>query len=153
MRSIVAAVCLAVPLIACGGKHTGDDGVGGDGGPGNPDACVGLQCQVVDCNAMGKPPTTLSGTVFAPNGTLPLFGINVYVPNEDPGPFKEGVQCDKCSAGLPGFPIASVVTDDKGQFHLEGVPSGDNIPLVITIGKWRRQLKIAHVDSCNETAV
>src|SRR5262249_43834134 len=28
--------------------------------------CTGLDCQVVNCSKMGMPPTTLSGTVFAP---------------------------------------------------------------------------------------
>jgi hypothetical protein len=152
MRSIAVVVCLAIPLVACGPKKGGDDGAGDDGG-GGPDACAGLQCNVVNCAATGKPPTTLTGTVFAPNGTLPLFGINVYVPNADPGPFIEGVQCDTCSEGLPGSPIVAAVSDDKGQFRLENVPSGDNIPLVITIGKWRRQLTIAHVESCQDTAI
>jgi hypothetical protein len=113
--------------------------------------CVGLQCAVADCAAMNKPPTTISGTVFAPNGTLRLYGISVYVPNapvEPLAPFTPGVECGACANGLPGDPIVQTTTDDKGNFSLEGVPSGANIPVVITIGKWRRQLKIANVASC-----
>src|SRR4051812_14215884 len=64
--------------------------VRGDGG------CVGLECNIADCQAMGMSPTTISGTVFAPNGTLPLYGVSVYVPNADPGAFKPGVQCGSC---------------------------------------------------------
>jgi hypothetical protein len=71
MRAL--AVGLAI-CFGCGpnthGHNNGDDG----NTHGGPDSCVGLQCQVVNCQAMGMPPTTIKGTVFAPNGTLPLFG-------------------------------------------------------------------------------
>ncbi|HEX3477196.1 MAG TPA: hypothetical protein VHT91_19365 [Kofleriaceae bacterium] len=110
--------------------------------------CTGLECNVADCASMGKQPTTITGTVFAPNGTLPLFGINVYVPNSDPGPLKPGVQCGACSDGLPGNPIVQAVTDEAGKFTLQSIPDGDNIPLVITTGKWRRQIKIPKVAAC-----
>ena len=129
----------------CGDGYscTGDGRcVMGDGG------CTGIQCNIADCASMGKQPTTITGTVFAPNGTLPLFGINVYVPNSDPGPIKPGVQCGACSDGLPGNPIIQAVTDEAGKFTLQGIPDGDNIPLVITTGKWRRQIKIPKVSAC-----
>ena len=74
-------------------------------------------------------------------------------PNTDPGPFARRVQCSTCANGLPGDPIVTTVTDDKGNFSLEGVPSGADIPVVITIGKWRRQLKIASVASCATQAL
>jgi hypothetical protein len=40
--------------------------------------------------------------------------------------------------------------DANGRFSLIGVPPGDNIPLVITTGKWRRQIVVPHVDACTE---
>jgi hypothetical protein len=135
-------------LVACGGKG-GDDDDGGGGG----DACVGLECQVVDCAKQSKPATTLTGTVFAPNGTLPLFGVNVYVPRDPPAPFSEGAQCSRCTDALSGSPIARVQTDAAGQFRLENVPAGADIPLVITTGKWRRQIVIPRVDECAEAPV
>ncbi|HEU4732565.1 MAG TPA: carboxypeptidase-like regulatory domain-containing protein [Kofleriaceae bacterium] len=125
--------------------------VGGDTPP-----CQGLQCQVTDCEKQGMPATTITGTVFAPNGSLPLFGVSVYVPNvvDQPlPPFQDGVTCGSCSLGLPGNPVVSTVTDDQGKFSLVGVPNGASIPVVITIGKWRRQLKIANVASCASQAL
>jgi len=146
MRALIAA-CISIAIGACGPTrhHGGDD----DG----TDACVGMQCNVVNCASKGKPDTALSGTVFAPNGTLPLYGVNVYVPTSDPGPMPTGVTCNRCSAGLPGTPIVEGVTDEAGRFKLTGVPAGANIPLVITTGKWRRQLVIPNVDECTEVAV
>jgi hypothetical protein len=122
----------------------------GSAGDGTKD-CVGLQCQVVDCAATGRPETTLSGTVFAPNGRMPLFGVSVYVPSSEPGPFTEGAQCSRCMDQLPGDPIAHAVTDAAGRFTLTGVPSGTDIPLVITIGKWRRQVRVPVVAECGDT--
>nr|HEX4317147.1 hypothetical protein [Kofleriaceae bacterium] len=140
-------------LASCGGSSHGanpDTGVASDAAP-PLDACVGLQCQVTNCEAMGMSPTSISGTIFAPNGTLPLYEVNVYVPNGDPGAFTAGVQCSKCSDGLPGDPIAQTTSTESGSFELDDIPDGDNIPVVITIGKWRRQLVIPHVDKCTPT--
>lgn len=113
--------------------------------------CTGLQCQVASCESMGMPPTTISGTVFAPNGTLPLYGVNVYVPNADPGPLPDGATCDRCADALPGDPVAQTQSDEAGHFQLVDAPSGDNIPLVIVSGKWRRQITIPHVAQCADT--
>jgi hypothetical protein len=118
-----------------------------------PDACTGLQCNVTDCASKGSPATTITGTVLAPNGTLPLFGVDVYVPNSDPGPIKAGVQCGSCADGLPGDPIVHVQTDETGAFTLQGIPDGDNIPVVITIGKWRRQITVPKVAACSTQTI
>jgi hypothetical protein len=143
-----ASVLVVCSLAACGAApihHNGDNNDGRGSGSGG---CTGLQCQVTDCAAQGKSDTTLTGTVFAPNGTLPLYGVSVYVPNSDPGAFMAGPSCTTCASGLPGDPIVSVRTDEMGKFTLSKVPDGADIPVVITIGKWRRQIKIAKVDAC-----
>src|SRR5688572_17505848 len=51
-------------------------------------ACEGLACQQQDC-ASGVD-TIVSGTVFAPNGELPLFNAIVYVPNAAVGDVPQG---------------------------------------------------------------
>ena len=147
------SIVLVVVAIGCG-PHEGN---GSDGhGNGGPDACAGLQCQVANCAAMNMSPTTISGTVFAPNGTLPLYGINVYVPNSDPGPMATGLTCNQCTDSLPGSPIGTPVqTDETGHFSLTEAlyPQGSNIPLVITTGKWRRIITIPQVNQCGDNAI
>ena len=154
---ILGTLCLVI-AIGCGpashgGNGSGDGGSGSNHGSG-PDACSGLQCQVANCAAMSKPSTTITGTVFAPNGTLPLYGVNVYVPNSDPGPMPSGLMCDQCTDALPGSPIGTPVqTDESGNFTLSNMPSGSNIPLVITSGKWRRIINIPQVNACGGNSV
>ena len=144
MRIILAA--FLVTLFACGPERD-DRSVDADTGPTN---CTGLECSVVQCEKMGKPPTTVSGTVFAPNGTLALYGANVYVPYVDPGPFTDGVTCGKCQDQLPGGAVVNSMSDTAGKFTLSGVPSGNDIPLFVTIGRWRRKTVIPQVLPCQD---
>jgi hypothetical protein len=112
--------------------------------------CVGLRCQVASC-ASGK--TSLSGTVYAPNGTLPLYNVIVFVPNAPLEPFSAGVSCDQCGVGVSGAPIVSTLTDAHGAFRLEGVPVGKDIPLVFQVGKWRRRVTLPEVRPCVDNAL
>lgn len=141
---VVAALMIVTALGACGKQR------GNSGEPDAPpaDACVGIGCNVSACGAMHKPETTVSGTVFAPNGTMPLYGINVYIPAVDPGPLPDGATCARCSDALPGQPVVQTISDFTGHFSLIGIPSGDNIPVVITSGKWRKIITLPHVEAC-----
>lgn len=149
MRPLARTFSLAlVLLLACG-----DDGGGngdGDGGPPPPiDACANLGCMQVTCSGGGT--TSISGVVYAPNGTLPLYNATVYVPNGPVAPFTAGAQCDRCGSTLSGDPLVQTVTDTMGRFTLENMPVGRDIPVVIQIGKWRKQIVIPQIEMCVDT--
>ncbi len=136
----------------------GEDGGGSSGSSGvfgNPDAadagrtCKDLECQQVVCPTGS---TTLSGTVFAPEGSIPVYNAIVYVPNSPPTPFTDGVVCEQCGK-VTGNPLVTAITNEKGQFTLQNVPVGNDIPLVVQVGKWRRQTKVSKVEKCVDTAV
>jgi len=156
IRRLVFASLFAVAgvsgLTACSHHQQEDDG-GDVDAPQSPDSCSGLSCFQVDCTSKGLPPTSISGTVFAPNGTLPLYGVNVYVPINDPGPLTDGATCDRCDAGLPGGSLVQIKTDEAGHFQLDDVPATGNVPLVIQIGKWRRQVVVPNVAACQDTSL
>ncbi len=130
------------------GTSGGTSGGFGTGDAGKSTACVGLQCQQKTCSGGGD--TTVTGTVFAPSGKLPLYNAIVYVPNATPDPITRGATCDKCGA-VTGSPVVTALSNPDGTFTLKNVPVGKNIPLVIQIGKWRRQVTIPEVAECTET--
>ncbi|WP_437735747.1 carboxypeptidase regulatory-like domain-containing protein [Sorangium sp. So ce1335] len=119
---------------------------GGGGSPVGTGGCEGLECQQIQCAAGGK--TTVSGTVYEPAGKVPLYNVIVYVPNSELDPITDGASCDRCNVTLSGDPIATALTDTKGRFVLEDVPVGEDIPLVVQIGKWRRKITLPRVEAC-----
>src|SRR5205823_6184552 len=44
-------------------------------------------------------------------------------------------------------------TDASGKFTLTNVPSGANIPIVVQMGKWRREIVLRTVSSCTDNTV
>jgi hypothetical protein len=130
-----------------GGKDGGHFNLLGDASDSGVGACTGIACNVQSCG--GNPSqTVVTGYVYAPNGTLPLYDVQVFIPNTTLTPFTPGVQCDNCGAPLSGEPIATALSDPTGHFSLTGVPSGTNIPIVVQLGKWRRQAYIPTVAPC-----
>ena len=138
-------------LPGTGGKGVtlpGDIPKGNDEGP-----CMGLECSVPSCAAGTN--TTISGKVYDPAGKVPLYNVVVYVPNPSitpVAPFTDGATCDRCGSSITN-PVTAAVTDEAGAFTLQGAPAGANIPLVIQVGKWRRQLTIPNVAPCADTAL
>jgi hypothetical protein len=116
--------------------------------PGPAPDCENLQCQQFACPGAGT--TSLSGTVYDPAGNNPLFGVVVYVPNKPVQALPSGASCDACNALFTGEPIAATTTDATGKFTLKNVPAGSNIPVVVQVGRWRRQYSIASVAQCQD---
>jgi hypothetical protein len=139
--------------MACGSAPPGGVAVAGvcPGMAGTGGACQGLECRIQACTPTTK--TSLSGTVYDPAGKVPLYNATVYIPNAALADVPEGVSCDKCSVTLSGKPIATALSGTDGRFTLENVPSGANVPLVIQVGKWRRQVTIANVNPCTQNTI
>jgi hypothetical protein len=127
------------------------DTCGGGGTPsvcGIPSSCTGLCLQQVTCSNPAVT-TTVTGTVYAPNEIDPLPNALVYVPNGAVQPFTPGVSCDNCGAPASGSPLVSTVSAIDGTFTLSNVPVGSNIPVVVQLGRWRRQTTI-DVTACTD---
>ena len=142
------------------GSNTGADGTGGDGmgtaqfmgTGGNGQGCVNLECQQVQCPGGAK--TTVSGTVFAPNGDVPLYNVVVYVPNASARPAARGRELRpvrrRRSAATRWSPRSPT---PRASSCSRTCPSGNDIPLVIQVGKWRRQIVAARrVAECADNA-
>jgi hypothetical protein len=169
---IAASLALAAPA-ACGSSDNstfsrdtdtagsslvgfGDASLFGDGGPGSvtdgsaPRCTTAGQC-VSACSAGGE--TTITGTVYDPAGKNPLYGVVVYVPSKPVAPIATGASCYSCSDLYTGDPVAYAVTDAAGNFSIRGTPDGANIPLVVQVGKWRKQFSLPTVAPCTGNAI
>src|SRR5580698_3986792 len=81
--------------------------------------------------------TTISGTVFAPNGADYLPNVLVYITTGTVAAITTGATCDQVS--VPSNAVVSTYTAINGTFTLSGVPENTTYTLVIQAGKWRRQ--------------
>ena len=54
---------------------------------------------------------------------------------------------------MSGAPLVRARTTFNGSFVLRNQPAGANIPLVLQVGRWRRQVSISIVTSCGNTAI
>lgn len=118
--------------------------------------CTNLCQQQNQCDAGTN---TVTGTVFAPtNAALgygnpdPIPGALVYVPNGTVRPLAQGASCESCAGQASGNPLVTAISATNGTFTLTNVPCGNNIPLVIQLGKWRRQVSV-NVACCGNTAL
>lgn len=109
-----------------------------------------LACQIQDCGS--QPKTTVTAKVYDPAGKNPLYDVVVYVPNAAVSDITNGATCDTCATPVTGQPIATALTNAQGQFTMQDVPVGSNVPMVIQIGKWRRQITLPEVKACQDNA-
>jgi hypothetical protein len=151
------------------GSGSGDDGTTGvsdssigtfpdsSKGPPPPEAGVGcsnLQCDIQTCE--GGTPTSISGKVFDPAGRNPLYNVVVFIPNTMNGALPlipSGVNSASCNCAevFQGEePVVDTLTAADGTFTLKNVPSGTNIPVVVQIGKWRKEVIMPSVAPCQD---
>ena len=151
-----AGTCTACDISCMGFPDTS---TGVDGGPGlvatdaggwslpltlsDAGACQGLQCSVPTCS--GGQTTTITGKVYDPAAINPVYNAIVMIPNGVVQPIPAGVSNSACG----GAPLPSAVTPNTfaytatdGSFTLTSVPVGTAIPLVIQLGRWRREVTI-----------
>ena len=155
-RSRLAWLSSTLLVVACVTEGPPESGKGDTPGASRIEVeralgCKGLACNVKSC---GDPQgTTISGTVYAPNGTLPIYNAQVFIPNGPLAPISHGVGCNACGAPLSGDPITVATTDASGHFALLNAPSGKDIPLVVQLGKWQRVTTIPSVAACTNTNI
>ncbi len=164
-RLSLPALFLASLYAACSGEKSDgrfpDASTNGDAftftpdtGPGLGDApseCVGLECRRPNCG--GSNTTTLTGTVYAPNGADPLYNALVFIPNGELQPFTDDVTCETCATSLGATAVSAALTDTSGHFELKDMPAGDDIPLVVQVGRFRRKIILPKVNDCKENTV
>jgi hypothetical protein len=114
--------------------QTDDDDAPPDEGPkfdvaGLPDGGDG------SCPAPPPPDATLTGTVYGPNGIIPVSGALVYVSEDQPGGIPQEVYCTECS--LLDCNDQWTLTDADGSFTLPAT-SGAGKYIVVQKGQFLR---------------
>jgi hypothetical protein len=96
-------------------------------------------------------PTTLTGTVLAPNGADPIPGVRVYAASQEngyPAPY-----CNSCSAPVDQAYVATASAfDGTFSLSLDSVPQGANIDFVIQVGRFRKRT-VLPVTACQSALV
>ena len=128
-----------------------DSGVVIDPGLGGPCDDGGWACAIDKCEGQASK-TTVRATIYDPKGEVPLYNVAVYVPNQSLAEITTGAVCETCATPVSGQPIASALTNSAGEFVMEDVPVGVDVPMVIQIGKWRRMIHLPEVVACQENA-
>lgn len=134
MSKLAVTTSLAVGIVAiaaCSGSKAGSDFQG------TPDAGGLGAGKLGDDGGLSGLTSTLTGTVFAPEGTIPIAGALVYFTNDEPAPIPDGTYCDKCIS-LPQDTYTTTGAD--GTFSLPA-PQG-HFYFVVQKGQFRRVREI-----------
>ncbi|MCA9667904.1 MAG: hypothetical protein KC503_20040 [Myxococcales bacterium] len=134
--SRIASVALLVALVAaaCGDAFSNNDGASGRDGAADAASEGQLDARPVDAPI----PVTVSGKVYAPEGTIPIFGALVYAVVSDPAPIPDKVFCDRCVELPQGTP--NTRSSHDGAFELKLTPG--TWKLVTQKGAFRRVREI-----------
>jgi hypothetical protein len=155
-----AALCMASLAAGCtsrgatvdlGGAQAGS-AAGGASAGGSSEAGAGtLNVGGAGTCAPGVT-TRLLGSVYDPAGKVALYNAVVYAPSNALLPaFAPGVQREKCTDPVPARAVA--LSDATGHFELDDVPYGDNVKLVVQVGRWRRVTTISHIEPCRDNVL
>ena len=158
------------------GSGSGDNGGGGGGGGGsgnnpggggssgssntfaNPMDASTVPCTdgSLNCYVRSDCTTTISGAVYDPAGVNPLYNAVVYIPNDPKGTLSAITQgtktCNTCDASIGDY-VTATISGADGKFQLSGVPATSHVPLVVQIGKWRREVFLPTVTACKDNPV
>ena len=152
VRHLVGATLFSFGLAACSsstpagfGETTGTDagsdvvqteaGQFGSGGEGGSFGGATGPTFGSTCNGQSA---TVTGTVYAPNGTDPLPNIYVYAAAQV-NQFPPGNYCNQCSMPLDvWYSHTQTAADGSFSLDLSGVPVGPNITFVINVGRFRK---------------
>ncbi len=113
---------------------------------------TGWKCKV---DSSCSTPTTLTGKVFDPAKSNPLYNVVVFIPNDvstlpaiSPGTHS----CNTCDVSIGNY-VAVAQTDYTGAFTLKGVPAAKQVPITVQIGKWRRTTYVDINTDCGANKV
>jgi hypothetical protein len=134
-----------------GGNGSGGNSSGPTFGSGGADAAAPCTGGGLGCYVPANCTTTISGIVYDPAGSNPLYNVVVFIPNDPNGamtPVKQGTNsCNTCDVSIGDY-VTATTSGPDGSFTLTGVPATTHVPLVVQIGKWRREVFLPSVKAC-----
>jgi hypothetical protein len=151
------------PGDAASGSTSGEAGGGDDDGGGVFTTADSGSITTTACNAPGLCndvpagcTTSVSGVVYDPAGTNPIYDAVVFIPNDPAGKLPSiatGTRsCSSCDVSIGDY-VAATTTDSAGRFTLTGAPAATHVPFVVQIGKWRREVFLPQVKACSQNMV
>jgi len=122
-----------------------------DAGVPTCDGGSGWRCAVdTSCSS----PTTLTGKVFDPAGVTPLDNVVVFIPNVASALPALVPGTSACACGISiGDYVAATTTGSTGAFAMQGVPTGNGVPITVQTGKWRRTVYVDITGKCGTNVV